>query len=227
VIRGSGTEAVQLGTGSREGRIGYVMGSGDEIPEALRQLGYEVDILEASRLGERDLSRYDLLMTGIRAFNVKEALRFEKEELFEYAENGGHLIIQYNKDDDALVTDLITPYELNPSHERVTEEDAEAKLLKPEHPVFNEPNEIDDSDFEGWVQERGLYFADRWDDRFDPLISWHDEGESPKKGGLLMAEHGEGTITYTGIAFFRQLPAGVPGAYRLFDNLVQYGFGGS
>lgn len=223
VLKRSGSRVVQLGVGKREARIGYIMGSGDEVPDALRQLGYSVDILEAGRLSKLDLQRYDMLITGIRAFNVKEALRFKKQELFQYAERGGHLLIQYNKDEEALVTPKITPYELTPSHERVTEENAEAKLLEPDHAVFNEPNDIDGDDFEGWVQERGLYFADEWDERFTPLISWHDEGESPKKGGLLIAEHGEGSIAYTGIAFFRQLPAGVPGAYRLFDNLVQYG----
>ncbi len=226
VIRPSGSRVVRLKTGEREGKLGYIMGSGDEVPHALRQMGYTVDLLPPEELGSVELQDYDVLITGIRAFNVNEALRYQNERLFQYAENGGHLIIQYNKDDDALVTQKIAPYELVPSGEhRVTEEKAKAKLLEPDHPIFTHPNTIDKSDFQGWVQERGLYFASEWGEEFKPLIAWNDRQESPKKGGLLLAEHGKGSILYTGIAFFRQLPAGVPGAYRLFDNFVQYGLG--
>ncbi len=226
VIREAGIQGVQLNIGQRKGRVAYIMGSGDEVPEALEQLGYSVDRITARKLRSAGLEDYDVVITGVRAFNVHESLRYNNEALFEYAKEGGHLILQYNKDDDALVTDRIAPYPLVPSGDhRVTEESAEAKLLQPEHPFFNEPNEIRKKDFEGWVQERGLYFAKEWGDPFQPMISWKDQGESPKKGGLLLAEHGKGTIVYTGIAFFRQLPAGVPGAYRLFDNLVSYGIG--
>jgi hypothetical protein len=226
VIRNNGVDLVHLGIGERKGRIGYIMGSGDEVPEALRQLGYTVDLLPAHQLEAMDLDDYDVLVTGIRAFNVNEALRYNNEVLFRYAKDGGHLIVQYNKDDDALVTEAIAPYKLVPSGEhRVTEEDAEARLLDPDHALFTSPNKIDSSDFKGWVQERGLYFASEWSKEFKPLISWNDQGEDPKKGGLLLAEHGKGNILYTGIAFFRQLPAGVPGAYELFDNFVQYGIG--
>ncbi len=226
VVRKSGTELVQLGIGERKGKIGYIMGSGDDIPSALQQLGYTVELLPAHQLPSIELEEFDVIITGIRAFNVNESLRYNNEKLFKYAENGGHLIIQYNKDDDALVTEKIAPYKLVPSGDhRVTEERAEATLLDPDHPIFNSPNEIDSSAFKGWVQERGLYFAGEWGAEFKPLISWHDKGEKPKKGGVLLAEHGKGSILYTGIAFFRQLPAGVPGAYKLFDNFVQYGIG--
>ncbi|MFB6257700.1 MAG: PIG-L family deacetylase [Flavobacteriales bacterium] len=226
VIRRSGVKAAQLGIGERKGKIGYIMGPGDEVPEALRQMGYSVELLPADELEGRSLQDYDVLITGIRAFNVNESLRYNNEELFQYVKEGGHLIIQYNKDEEALVTERIAPYTLVPSDDhRVTEEKATTKLLKPEHPVFNAPNKLDSTAFQGWVQERGLYFAKEWGKPFTPLISWHDAGEKPKKGGLLIAEHGKGSVVYTGIAFFRQLPAGVPGAYLLFDNLVQYGIG--
>ena len=224
VIRKAGVRVAQLDIGERKGRIAYVMGAGDEIPEALQQLGYSVDMIAPGKLSAAGLDKYGTVVTGIRAFNVHESLRYKNEALFEYAKNGGHLIIQYNKDDDALVTERIAPYELVPSGDhRVTEENSEAKMLRPDHPFFNDPNKIRKKDFKGWVQERGLYFAKEWGDPFNPLIAWNDQGESPKKGGLLLAEHGKGSIAYTGIAFFRQLPAGVPGAYRLFDNLVSYG----
>lgn len=203
-------------------RIAYLMGAGDNIPESLRLIGYQVDILEPEQLNPAILKRYDALVLGIRAFNTVEELRFRTKALEQYAREGGTVIIQYNTS-HALVTKEFAPYALNLSRERVTVEEAPVRMLEPEHPVFQRPNKITQQDFEGWVQERGLYFADEWSDEWTPLLASQDPGEDPREGGLLLSRVGKGYYVYTGYSWFRQLPAGVPGAYKLFVNLLSLG----
>lgn len=202
--------------------IGYLMGAGDEVPESLRQVGYQVDILLPEQLEARRLKKYDAVVLGIRAFNTIEALKFRKKALEDYARKGGVVIIQYNTS-FGLVDEAIAPFPLQLSRDRVTVEEAPVQILQPAHPVFNQPNRISAKDFDGWVQERGLYFAGEWSQEWTPLLASNDPGEEPLKGGLLLAPVGEGSYVYTGYSWFRQLPAGVPGAFRLFANLLDLG----
>ncbi|MFA0964034.1 PIG-L family deacetylase [Roseivirga sp. BDSF3-8] len=214
---------VSLDIQKRGERIGYIMGAGDAIPGSLQEVGYEVDMLDATSLGTTDLSGYDAIILGVRAYNTVEALKFGQPALMGYVQNGGNVIVQYNTN-RGLVTEDLAPYELKVSRDRVTVEEAEIRMLSPDHPVLNTPNRITQQDFEGWVQERGLYFPDEWDeDHFTAVLSSNDPGEEPRDGGLLVARYGEGYYIYTGYSWFRQLPAGVPGAYRLFTNLISVG----
>lgn len=203
-------------------QIGYIMGTGDDVPTALRQLNYNVTMINEDNFGDQPLTDFDAIAIGVRAYNTKEWLKFRQDALMNYVKDGGTLVVQYNKDDN-LVTKDMGPYPFEIAYDRVTVEKAPVKFLKPDHPILNEPNDITQADFQGWVQERGLYFPGEWDDQYTPLLSSHDPGEAPKKGGMLFTEYGEGAFIYTGYAFFRQLPAGVPGAYKLFSNLVSYG----
>ncbi len=203
-------------------RIGYVPGAGDTIPEALRNVGYTVDGLQEADLTTENLARYDAIITGIRLLNVDERIGFSMPKLLEYCENGGTLVLQYNTR-HALKTDTFSPFPITLSRDRVTEEDAEVRFLQPDHPVLNTPNQLTQADFDGWVQERGLYFPSEWAPEYDAVLSWNDQGESPKDGSLLVAKYGKGHYVYTGISFFRELPAGVPGAYRLLVNLLSLG----
>lgn len=200
-------------------RIGYILGAGDYVPKALEQIGYQVDIIEAKNLGTTDLSVYDAVLTGIRAFNIQEELAIYLPKLHKYVENGGNLIVQYNTS-HSLVSNEIGVYPFHISRERVTEENAPVVFELPNHPVLNTPNKITPLDFEGWTQERGLYFADTWDEHFEAPISSFDTGEKPQKGSILIAKYGKGNFAYTGISWFRQLPEGVTGAYRLLVNLI-------
>jgi LmbE family N-acetylglucosaminyl deacetylase len=200
-------------------RLAYIMGSGDDIPTYLAQVGYRVDLLTDEDLRERDLSIYDAVVVGIRAYNTRDILKQVQGRLMDYVSHGGRLVVQYNVS-RGLVTEPVGPFPLQLSRERVVEEDAAVTLLEPGHPLLNYPNKINPIDFEGWVQERGLYFADSWDPQYTPLLSCHDTGEEPQKGGLLFARYGKGVFIYTGYSFFRQLPAGVPGALKLFINII-------
>jgi len=160
---------------------------------------------------------------GIRAYNVNEKMKFHQAILYDYVKNGGNLILQYNTNSDLNMNEL-APYSMKLSRERVTMEDAEIRILKPEHPLLNKPNKITTQDFNGWVQERGLYFAGEWDKtNLEALFSCNDVNEPPREGSLLTGTYGKGRYTYTSLAFFRQLPAGVPGAFRLFANLISGG----
>ena len=201
--------------------IAYLSGPGDDVAAALRQIGYQVTVLSASDL-RRDaayLQRFDAVVVGVRAFNTEERLRFFQPVLMQYVERGGVVVAQYAVNRN-LVTDQIGPYPFEISRDRVTVEETPVTFLKPQHPLLNTPNRITARDFDGWVQERGLYFAQKWDGRYEALLSSADPGEKPQDGGLLVANYGKGRFVYTGYAFFRQLPAGVPGAYRLFANLI-------
>jgi LmbE family N-acetylglucosaminyl deacetylase len=200
-------------------RIGYVAGAGDGVADGLRTIGYTVDELTEADLSPTSLARYDAIITGIRFLNVNERAIHMMPALLKYAETGGTVIVQYNTS-RGLDTEGLVPYPLTLGRDRVTEEDAAVTLLLPEHPALNVPNRISTADFDGWVQERGLYFPSEWDAAYAAPLRMNDTGETPKDGSLLIVKHGQGHFVYTGISFFRQLPAGVPGAYRLLVNLV-------
>lgn len=202
-------------------QIGYINGAGDEIPVSLKQIGYKVSVIAPESINSGSLKKYDAIVVGIRAYNVVDDLRFKHRYLLEYVKDGGNLIIQYNTaDNNVLDLENLAPYPLSISKDRVTDEASEVKILARDHPLVNYPNKIVQDDFKGWVQERGLYFPDTWSKEFTPILSMHDEGEAPLKGSLLVAQYGEGYYVYTGLSFFRQLPAGVTGAYRLFTNML-------
>jgi hypothetical protein len=200
-------------------RIGYLMGSGDEVPEALRQMGFQVTLLSDDEVEQGDLGRFDAIVAGVRAYNTRPRLLALQPRLLDYVKAGGRLVVQYNTNERAL-NDRLGPYPFTLSRERVSQERAEMRMREPAHPLLATPNRIGAADFEGWVQERGLYYASPADPRYEAPLSSNDAGEEPRDGGLLFARHGKGAFVYTGLAFFRQLPAGVPGAYRLFANLV-------
>ncbi len=206
-------------------RVGYLVGAGDRVPEALAQLGIDLDVIDPSDLGTTPLDDYDVLVTGIRAYEHRPELRGRNRALLDYVERGGTLIVQYNQYTFSRGGFAPYPLEIARPHDRVTDEAAPVRLLDPSHPVLSRPNRIGAADFEGWVQERGLYFPRSWDERYAPLLEMSDPGEDPLRGALLVAPYGRGTYVYTGLAFFRQLPAGVPGAYRLFANLLALGAG--
>ncbi|WP_273445150.1 PIG-L family deacetylase [Neolewinella agarilytica] len=204
--------------------IGYLPGAGDAIPEALTNIGLNVTTLNKGTIATGDLSRFDAIVVGIRAYNTEADMPNMQPRLLKYVENGGTLVVQYNTSRGLkLPMTEIGPYPLQLSRDRTTVEEAPVRILAPDHPVLNYPNKITSKDFDGWVQERGLYFPNNWDERYTPIISSNDPGEDPHDGGLLVAEYGKGHYVYTGYSFFRELPAGVPGAYRLFANLVGLG----
>ncbi|MCP9493258.1 MAG: PIG-L family deacetylase [Pyrinomonadaceae bacterium MAG19_C2-C3] len=213
---------VHLSLSRRGSNIGYIMGSGDDIPQALAQVGYTVTSLSDRELSEADFAKYDAIVTGIRAYNTRPALSRHQPRLLSYVERGGTLVVQYNTADADLPANLgVYPFKI--SRERVTLEEAPVNLINPNDALLTTPNRITARDFDGWVQERGLYFASEWDARYTTPLESHDPNESAKPGGMLVARHGRGTYIYTSYAWFRQLPAGVPGAYRLFVNMVSAG----
>jgi hypothetical protein len=202
-------------------RIGYIAGAGDDVARALRQAGYSVTMLLDDVIENGALSEFDAIVTGIRAFNTSRHLSALMPHLLAYVEGGGTLVVQYNTNTMlSALTTAIAPYPFTIGDDRVSEENAEVTFRDPHHPVFTCPNRITPDDFKGWVQERGLCFSQTWDEHFVSLLSMHDTGEPPRNGGLLVGIHGKGRLVYTGLAFFRQLPAGVPGAFRLFANLM-------
>ena len=203
-------------------RVGYIEGAGDAIPASLEQIGYEVTLLDPSNLTVEQLKTFDAVILGIRAFNTVDKLKFQNKVLFDYVEQGGTMIVQYNTN-RSMVTKDVAPFALNVSRDRVTVEEAEVRMLQADHEVLNQPNKITSADFQNWVQERGLYFPNEWDDAFTAVLSSNDPGEPARDGGLLVAQHGKGYYIYTGYSWFRQLPAGVAGAYRLFTNLISIG----
>jgi LmbE family N-acetylglucosaminyl deacetylase len=212
---------VRLDVAIKGRKIGYVMGAGDEVPANLAELGFEVTMLDVNTLSTTDFSGFDAILTGIRAYNTEKALANGNKFLLEYASKGGTVIVQYNTN-RGLVTEDIGPYPMKLSRDRVTDETAAVEFLNKKHPMMLSPNKLTTSDFDGWVQERGLYFANEWSDQYTALLSWHDKGEDAKNGALLVADYGKGAFVYTGISFFRQLPAGVSGAYRLLANIIAY-----
>jgi LmbE family N-acetylglucosaminyl deacetylase len=212
--------------------IGYIMGAGDEVPAALRQLGAEVTLLDADALSRGDLARFDAIVTGVRAYNTRRDLLSNNQRLLEYVRQGGTMVVQYNVVDRGFGGGAsrsfagIAPYPVQFGRDRVSVEEARMSPVKADHPLLQMPNRITASDFDGWVQERGLYFAEKWDSRFEPLWECHDPGEPPNQGSMLYTRYGKGTYIFTGLSWFRQLPAGVPGAYRIFANLLSAGRAG-
>ena len=219
ILRTSDSKFIKLDIKIGNEKIAYLMGAGDEVPKSLMQMGYEVIEINPTEITKEKLSNYDVLITGIRAYNTVKELKFKQEILLDFVKEGKTMLVQYNTTDE-LVTKNIAPFPMKISRDRVTEENAEVRFLAPEHPVLNYPNKITAKDFEGWTQEQGLYYPSEWDKSFTPILSSNDKGETPKNGALLIAKYGKGNYIYTGLSFFRELPEGVSGAYRLISNLI-------
>jgi LmbE family N-acetylglucosaminyl deacetylase len=205
-------------------KVGYIAGAGDDVADAIAQMGYEVVQISEANIATLNWSDFQAIVVGIRGYNTQAWLQNYTDQIFKYIQNGGNYIVQYNTasrflDDRALIP---APYTFELSSGRVTEEDSPVDFALPMHPVLTRPNKITQADFNGWVQERGLYFASTWDEHFAAPLSWHDTARDPERGGLLVADYGQGAFIYTGISFFRELPAGVPGAYRLLANFISY-----
>jgi LmbE family N-acetylglucosaminyl deacetylase len=215
-------KVVKLDVKTKGKRLGYIMGAGDDVADALRQLGLEVTMLSDEMLETSDLSSFDAVVAGVRAYNTRDRLKNANRRLLDYVAGGGTLVVQYNVASGALA-DRIGPYPLTIGRDRVTMESAPVTFPIPGHPLLNFPNKITSRDFDGWVQERGLNFASSWDGKYEAILSSHDPGEPDRNGGLLYARYGKGVFIYTAYAWFRQLPAGVPGAFRIFANLISAG----
>ncbi len=202
--------------------VGYIKGAGDEVAEAIEQLGATVDVIEPSTATLESITKYDAIVVGIRAYNNNQGMKAFNPTLMKYVENGGTVVVQYTTrtSDMVLPDSLIGPYPFKLTRDRVTVEEAPPTFLAKDHPLLNTPNKITTADFDGWVQERGLYFCGSLDPHYTPLIAWNDPGEQPLNGALITCDYGKGRYVYTGVSFFRQLPAGVPGAYRIFANLI-------
>jgi len=222
VLKPAEAKAIKLNIKTKGEKIAYIMGAGDEVPKNLKQMGYEVSILKPNEITNENLINFDVVITGIRAYNVINDLAFKQNILFEFVKNGKTMIVQYNTLDD-LVTKNIAPFPLKISRDRVTEENVEVRFIAPNHALLNFPNKLTQEDFKGWKQEQGLYYPSEWDTNFTPIISSNDKGEKPKDGAILVAKYGKGTYIYTGISFFRELPEGVSGAYRLLANMIAIG----
>jgi hypothetical protein len=221
VLRQASLSLVPISIVVPKKRVGYVMGSGDSIADDLSHLGMRVERIDDDTLASGDLSRFGAIVTGIRAYNTREALKSAHHRLMAYVEAGGTLVVQYNTNSGwDPITMSVGPFPLTIGRGRTTREDAPMIPLDRKSPLLSEPNRLTASDYEGWIQERGLYFAEKLDPRYQPIFSMSDRGEEPLAGGLVFARHGRGRYVYTGLSFFRQLPAGVPGAYRLLVNLI-------
>lgn len=215
-------KALSLLLATRGRTVGYLPGAGDEVAQGIKRMGYAVTLLTSADLTAERLKTFDAIVIGVRAFNVRDDLPAQIPALMAYVDGGGTLIAQYNTQ-AGLVTDMQAALGVQISRDRVTDENAKITFLAPDHPALNTPNKIGPADFEHWVQERGLYFPDKWDGRFTPLLACNDPGEPSKSGALLVARQGKGHFVYASLVFFRELPEGVPGAYRLFANLVSLG----
>ena len=222
IVLPSEAKLIRLDIKKKDDKIGYIKGAGDVVAENLRILGYQVDVFEASEISTEKLNDFDAIVVGVRAYNKSQALVNKNSVLLDYVKTGGTLVTQYNTT-GGLKLKNPSPFELHISHNRVTDENSPVTFLDKDHPALNSPNKITTKDFEGWVQERGLYFPDEWGPQFTPILSLKDPGEKPKEGSLLIAKYGKGHYVYTGLSFFREFPAGVPGAYRLFANLLSLG----
>ncbi|MGC4039494.1 MAG: PIG-L family deacetylase [Flavobacterium sp.] len=222
VLKPAEAKAIRLKIKTKDEKIAYIMGAGDEVPKSLTQMGYQVEVIKPEEISAERLQNFDVVMTGIRAYNTVNALAFKQKILLDFVKNGKTMIVQYNTTDD-LVTKDIAPYPLKISRDRVTEENAEVRFLAANHTVLNYPNKITNEDFKGWKQEQGLYYPSEWDAAFTPILSANDKGETAKNGALLVAKYGKGNYVYTGLSFFRELPEGVSGAFRLMANIIAIG----
>lgn len=219
VLKPAESKCIRIDLKTNGDAIAYIMGAGDEVPESLAQMGYKVTIIKPEEITPEKLDSFNVVITGIRAYNTVNALANKQNILFNFVKSGKNMIVQYNTY-GKTVTEQIAPYPLKISNDRVTEENAKVTFLAPNHPILNTPNKISSKDFEGWTQEQGLYYPDQYDPAFTPILSSHDKGESPKNGALLVAPYGKGYYIYTGLSFFRELPEGVAGAYRLLSNMI-------
>ncbi len=223
IVKPAKAKVVKLNLKTKSKIIGYINGAGDDIPQSLRQAGYQVEIIPVENISVNSLKKYDAIIVGIRAYNTIDNLRLKQKDLLEYVHSGGNMIVQYNTSHRLKINGNLAPYPLELSRDRVTDENSEVKFLNKDAEILNFPNQITRKDFDGWVQERGLYFPNKWATEFKPILSMHDKGESAKKGSLLIAKYGKGNYIYTGLSFFRELPAGVPGAFKLFANMIDAG----
>ena len=221
VLKPAEAKAIKLNIKTKNEKIAYIMGAGDEVPKSLKQMGYEVTIIKPEEISTEKLLPYNVVITGIRAYNVVNTLAIKQNVLLDFVKNGKTMIVQYNTMGD-FVTPNFSPFPLKISRDRVTEENAEVRFLAPTNPILNYPNKITTKDFEGWTQEQGLYYPNEWDANFTPIISSNDKGEKPKDGAILVAKYGKGHYIYTGLSFFRELPEGVAGAFRLLANMISY-----
>ena len=220
VLVKSEAKVVRLNIQKAGSYIAYIKGAGDKVPESLRQIGYTVVVVNPEDISTENLQKYDAVVLGVRAYNVVKELKFKQKFLLAYVENGGNMIVQYNTSRNVAIA---APFSLSLSRDRVTDEFAEVRVLDKNNSLLNFPNKITDKDFEGWVQERGLYFPGSWSKEYTPILSMNDKNETPKNGSLLIAKYGKGNYIYTGLSFFRELPAGVSGAYKLFANMLSVG----
>ncbi|HEX5111970.1 MAG TPA: PIG-L family deacetylase [Saprospiraceae bacterium] len=223
IVRDASTPVQSMDIKITPRSIAYIDGAGDDVAASLRQIGYDVEMVDPATLTAEILSHYQVVILGVRAFNTVESLSRKNALLFDWVNKGGTLITQYNTN-SRLVTKDIAPYPITISRDRVTEENAPVTILQPDHPVMTSPNKITAADFDGWVQERGLYFPNAWDDHFIPLLEMHDAKENPLKGSLLVAPYGTGYYVYSGLSWFRHLPAGDPGPYRILSNIISLGY---
>lgn len=219
VLKTAEVKCIRIDLKTNNEKIAYIMGAGDEVPQSLEQMGYKVTLLKPEDISTEKLKLFNVVMTGIRAYNTLNVLAYKQDMLFDFVKGGKTMIVQYNTN-TGLVTPKIAPYPLRISKDRVTEENAAVHFLAPNHAVLNYPNTITANDFKGWTQEQGLYYPDEFDKAFTPILSSHDKGESDKKGALLVAPYGKGNYIYTGLSFFRELPEGVSGAYKLLSNMI-------
>lgn len=219
ILKTSEVKCIRFDLKTNEEKIAYIMGAGDEVPKSLTQMGYKVTLLKPEEITPERLDTFDVVMTGVRAYNTIDALANKQDILFDFVKGGKTMIVQYNTNRD-LITSKIAPYPLTISNDRVTEENAEVRFLAPNHPALNYPNTITPNDFKGWKQEQGLYYPKEFDKAFTPILSSNDKGESAKDGALLIAPYGKGNYIYTGLSLFRELPEGVPGAYKLVSNMI-------
>ena len=220
VLMKSEAKVVRLNIQKAGSYIAYIKGAGDTVPDNLRQIGYTVVMVSPEDISFENLKKYDAVVMGVRAYNVVKSLKFKQKHLLEYVENGGNMIVQYNTSRNV---DVGAPFSLNLSRDRVTDEFSEVRILDKRHSLLNFPNKITNKDFEGWVQERGLYFPGSWSKAYTPILAMNDKNETSKNGSLLIAKYGKGNYIYTGLSFFRELPAGVSGAYKLFANMLSVG----
>ncbi|MCP4883138.1 MAG: PIG-L family deacetylase [Flavobacteriales bacterium] len=217
------SKVVRLNLVKKGQSIGYIKGAGDEVPKYLKQIGYDVTEIAPKNISTGLLQQYDAVILGIRAYNTVPELKVKQTSILDYVKKGGNVIVQYNTSRGVLVKDNLAPYMLELSRDRITDENAKVSFLNKEHEIMNYPNKITEKDFDGWVQERGLYFPNKWAKEFSPILSFQENGDAPMEGSLLVAKYGEGYYMYTGLSFFRELPAGVPGAYKLLTNMISIG----